>query len=120
MIKSLITSLILTIILETMSSYILGIRSIKELRNIMFVNMYTNPIVVFLSNIIHLINNTLVYCFSILILEIATIIIEALLFKKYLKTDISSIRLSICNNFFSFGIGLFLLIIYKVYKGGIL
>ena len=105
MIESLITSLILTIILETIFSYMLGIK------NIMFVNVYTNPVVVFLSNMVYLVNNTLVYYFSIFILETGTIIIEALLFKRYLKANISPIRLSIYNNFFSFGIGLILLII---------
>lgn len=62
---------------------------------------------------VYLINNTLVYYFSIFILETGTIIIEALLFEKYLKTNINSIRLSIYNNLFSFGMGIILLIIYK-------
>lgn len=113
MIESLITSLILTIILETIFSYMLGIRNIKELKKIIFVNVYTNPVAVFLSNMVYLMNNTLVYYFSIFILETGVIIIEALLFEKYLKANISSIRLSIYNNFFSFGMGLILLIIYK-------
>lgn len=111
MIESLITSLILTIILETIFSYMLRIRNIKGLKTIMFVNVYTNPVVVFLSNMVYLVNNILVYYFSIFILETGTIIIEALLFKRYLKANISPIRLSIYNNFFSFGIGLILLII---------
>lgn len=113
MIESLITSLILTIILETIFSYMLGIRKIKELKTIIFVNVYTNPIVVFLSNIVYLMNNTLVYVFSIFILETGAIIIEALFFEKYLKRNISPVRLSSYNNFFSFGMGIILLIIYK-------
>lgn len=54
MIESLITSLILTIILETIFSYMLRIRNIKGLKTIMFVNVYTNPVVVFLSNMVYL------------------------------------------------------------------
>lgn len=113
MIKSLILSLILTIILELLISYMLGIRNKKDFKVVILVNIYTNPFVVFLSNIVQLMNNTLLYYYSVFILEIGAIIIEALLYKKYLKGVINPIRLSIYSNIFSFCIGIILLFIYK-------
>ena len=113
MIKSLILSLILTIILELLISYMLGIRNKKDFKVVILVNIYTNPFVVFLSNIVQLMNNTLLYYCSVFILEIGAIIIEALLYKKYLKDAINPIRLSIYSNIFSFCIGIILLFIYK-------
>ena len=85
MIKSLILSLILTIILEILVSYILGIRSKHDFKVVILVNIYTNPIVVFLSNIVQLMNNALIYYCSVFILEIGAVVIETLLYKKYLK-----------------------------------
>lgn len=117
MIKSLIISLILTIVLEIVLSYILGIRNLKDFKIIIFSNIYTNPIVVFLANIVYWANNGMVYFCSVFILEIGAIIIEALLYKEYLKTFKKPIRLSIYNNIFSFVIGA---IILSIYKGGII
>lgn len=113
MIESLILSLILTIILEILFSYILGIRDIKNIKVVILANVYTNPIVVFLSNIVQLVNNVLVYYISVFILEIGAIAVETLLYKRYLKPTINPIQLSIYTNVFSFCIGLILLTIYK-------
>lgn len=113
MIKSLILSLILTIALEILISYMLGIRNKKDFKAVILVNIYTNPIVVFLSNIVQLMNNALVYYCSVFILEIGAIVIEALLYEKYLKYAINPIRLSIYSNIFSFCTGIVLLSIYK-------
>lgn len=113
MIKSLALSLILTIALEILISYILGIRNKDDFKIVILVNIDTNPIVVFLSNIVQLINNTLVYYCSVLILEIGAIVIEALLYKKYLKENINPVRLSIYSNVFSFCIGIIILFVGK-------
>ena len=113
MIESLILSLILTVVLELLMSYILGIRSIKDFCVVILVNIYTNPIVVFLSNIVQLMNNVMLYYCSIFILEIGAVVIEALLYKRYLKKTLNPIRVSIYNNIFSFGMGVILLFIYK-------
>lgn len=94
-------------------SYILGIRNIKDFCVVILVNIYTNPIVVFLSNIVQLMNNVMLYYCSIFILEIGAVVIEALLYKRYLKKPLNPIRLSIYNNIFSFGMGVILLFIYK-------
>lgn len=112
MITSLIISLILTLILELSLSYILGIRKVNDLKIVVFVNIFTNPIVVFLSNIILLMNNMLVYYITVFILEMGAIIIEALLYNRYLKKT-SPIRLSIYNNLFSFFIGLILVMLRR-------
>lgn len=113
MIKSIALSLILTIALEILISYILGIRNKDDFKIVILVNIYTNPIVVFLSNIVQLINNIFVYYCSIFILEMGAIVIEALLYKKYLKEKINPVLLSIYSNVFSFCIGIILLFIYK-------
>lgn len=113
MLKSLALSLILTIILEILMSYMLGIRKKDDFKVVILVNIYTNPSVVFLSNIIQLINNTLVYYCSVFILEIGAVIIEAILYKKYLKEKINPIQLSIYSNVFSLGMGIILVFIYE-------
>ena len=84
-----------------------------DFKVVILVNIYTNPSVVFLSNIIQLANNTLVYYCSVFILEIGAVIIEAILYKKYLKEKINPIQLSIYSNVFSFGMGIILVFIYE-------
>ncbi len=113
MIKSLTISLILTITLEILISYVLGIRKKEDFKIVILVNIYTNPIVVLLSNIVQLMNNKLLYYCSIFILEIGAIVIEAIILKKYLKENINPVRLSIYINVFSFCIGIVLLFVYK-------
>lgn len=110
MISSLIISLTLTLILELLLSYVLGVRNVNDLKIIVFANIFTNPIVVFLGNIILIMNNMLVFYITLFILEMGAIIIEALLYSRYLK-KINSIRLSIYNNLFSFLVGLILIIL---------
>ena len=112
MIASLTISLILTLILELSLSYILGIRKLNDLKIVVFVNIFTNPIVVFLSNIILIMNNMLVYYITVFILEMGAIIIEALLYNRYLK-KINPIQLSIYNNLFSFFVGLILVMLRR-------
>ena len=51
MIESLAISLILTLIIELTISYIIGIRKKNDIEIIVLVNILTNPIVVFISNI---------------------------------------------------------------------
>jgi len=114
MIISLIISLVLTIILEVVLSYLLGIKKINDIKLVIFVNIYTNPIVVFLSNIILIMNNMLVYYITVFILEIGAIIIETILYKRYLNENVKHVYLSIYNNIFSFSIGLILNLILRM------
>lgn len=114
MIESLISSLLLTIIFESISSYMLGIKKINELKKIALINIYTNPIVVFLSNMVYLINDLHIYYVSIFILELGAIVLEFLMYKRYLNENIRYLRLSIYNNIFSFSMGIVLLIIREM------
>ena len=106
MIKSLIISLICTIVLETGLSYVLGIKKKSDIKLVIMVNIYTNPIVVFIANIIFGLKSMLIYWICVGILEIGAIIIEWIIYKNYLKENVNSLKLSIYNNMFSFFIGL--------------
>lgn len=113
MIKSLVISLILTIIIEILVSYILGVRKKEDFKLIILVNIYTNPVVVFISNIVQRLNDVIIFSFSIFILEVWAVIIEGLIYRKYLKEKINFVNLSILCNICSFGLGVILLYIYK-------
>lgn len=111
MIKSLILSLILTIGFEVFLSYILGVRKPCNLIIVIIVNICTNPIVVFISNLILYINNLITYYICVAILEVGAILIEWLLYQKYLKEKLHPLKLSICNNIFSFFMGLIICLV---------
>jgi len=107
MIYNLGISLITTIFLEIISSFILGAKKIADVRLIIIVNVITNPLVVFFSNIIFLLSNyTILFFTMVFILEIWAVLFEFILFKRYLQEEIMPLMLSICNNFFSFVIGI--------------
>ena len=107
MIISLIVSLCLTLIIELIMSLILGVRDRQDIKIAILANFITNPVVVYLSNCVKLINNTYIYVIVIMILEITAVITEFMIYKKYLKFNkISLFYMSLINNVTSFVIGL--------------
>lgn len=106
MIRSLIVSLTLTIIIELIVSFILGIREKDDIKVVALANIFTNPIVVYISNCILLLNFFEIYYIIIAILEIFAVIAEFIIYKKYLKFNkISAFKVSLINNCISFGTG---------------
>lgn len=107
LILSLIISLILTIVIELIVSAILGINDKYDIKIIIIANCITNPTVVYIANFVNLFYNRLTYTITVAILEIFAVIIEFLIYKKYLKFNKKSpLVISIINNIVSFSLGL--------------
>ena len=113
MIKSLIISLFLTIVIEIVSSILIGIKKRYDITVVILANVITNPVVVFVSNcILYFVNNVVIYYIVIGIMEILAVIVEYLIFKRYLKyCKKSPIIISLFNNIISFFVGLLLFFI---------
>lgn len=106
MILSLLISLFLTIIIELTVSFIIGIRDKDDIKVVILVNICTNPIVVYIANCLMLFTNDFIYNIGVAILEILVVIVEFVLYKKYLKFDkLSPFAISLINNVISFSIG---------------
>lgn len=106
MIYSLIISLFLTIILELSSSLILGIKSKNDILVCILVNTFTNPLVVFIANLVIIYGNQTLYNIVITILEISVVFVEFKLYKDCLKEyKKSPFVLSLINNVFSYSMG---------------
>ncbi len=110
MIKSLVISLFLTLIIEMITSTWVGIKEGYDMTVVILANIITNPVVVFVSNcILHFVNNDVTYYIVIGIMEILAVIVEYLVFKRYLKyCKKSPMFISLFNNIISFFIGLLL------------
>ena len=107
MIKSLIVSLTLTLIIELTVSIIIGIRKKEDIIVVTCANICTNPVVVFTSNCILLLNNMFIYIVAVTVLELIAWTVEFIIFKKYLEFNkMSPLMISILNNSISFGLGL--------------
>ena len=106
MIKSLITSLILTIFIELLISLLIGIRKRNDIITIIAVNTLTNPIVVFIANVLNNFRIPLLYWGIIIVMELIVVFVEGKVFKKILTLKkISAYKLSFINNSISFTIG---------------
>lgn len=107
MLVSLLISLLLTIILEVNTSYVIGVRSKNDIMVVMLVNVCTNPVVVYIANLVKMLDNKTIYWGCVAIMEYTVIIVEWRLFRKYLQNkEINCLCLSLANNIVSFGIGL--------------
>lgn len=107
MIISLIISLLLTIIIEISISFIIGIRNIEDLKVVLWVNVLTNPVVVYISNFLKLFNNNVMYIILVCIMEVVVIIVEFVIYKKHLDyKEKSPLLISIINNIVSFSLGI--------------
>ena len=112
MILSLIISLLLTILIELSISTFLGIKTRNDIRIVILVNICTNPIVVYIANILKLLNNNLLYILTVILLEIIVVFVEFRLYNKYLKNyKKSKFISSLVNNISSYMIGILINII---------
>ena len=107
MIKSLIYSLFLTIVIELTTSILQGVRTKKDIAIIILTNSITNPIVVYIANVMMIFGSTWMYWILVIIMEISVVFIEGAIYSKTLDYDKKSgYKLSLINNFISFTIGL--------------
>lgn len=106
MVESLIMSLILTLIIELIVSIFLGIRSKENIKVIVCANICTNPVVVYVSNCVYMLNNDLLNSGVVAILEFLAVFVEFIIYKKFLNFDkISPLIISLVCNAISFGMG---------------
>lgn len=103
MIFNLIISLLLTLIIELITSLVLGIRNKEDIQVVIWANVLTNPIVVYLANCIKLLNNAPAYNVLVIIMEILVVVVEAIIYKKFLNyKGKSPLLISSINNIVSF------------------
>lgn len=107
-----IRCLLLTIIIELVVGFILGIRDKKDIINIMLVNVITNPIVVITPIIVYLRFGYKFEIITLIILEILTVIVEGLIYRKTLRYNkmnliLFSLILNACSYFIGEIINLF-------------
>ena len=109
MIYSLIISLTLTIILELSMALILGIRGKNDIIVVILVNVCTNPVLVFIANLLVIYGNIFLYNIIVNIMEIMVVFIEYKILKDCLHDYKKSLLLlsAICN-IFSYSMGFIL------------
>ena len=97
--------LISTIIVELLISLLLGIRNKRDILNIVLANCLTNPLVVSITNIVNVYIGYNESYIVLYILELLVVIVEGLLYKKYLiykkiNPFIISLILNLCSYLF--------------------
>ena len=106
MIESLCVSLVLTLMIELPVSFILGMREKEDFEVVFWVNVLTNPVVVFGANCMILLNNPMAYNIYVAIVEITVVIVEGMVFKRLLTYQKKSpFLISLLNNGISYGLG---------------
>lgn len=80
-----IRCLICTIIIEVVIALIIGIRNKRDILNVIIVNILTNPIVVSLPIYIMMRYGLKARLYSLYILEVLTVLVEGLIYKKVLS-----------------------------------
>ena len=107
MIISLAVSLLLTIIIEISISFIIGIREKEDLKVVFWTNVLTNPVVVYIANCVKVLNNNVIYNIAVFIMEVLVIIVEFIIYKKFLDYKKKSpLLISSINNIISFSLGI--------------
>ena len=100
-----IRCLLLTIVFETSIAFLIGLRK-KDLLNVILVNIMTNPLVVSVPVYFNLAYGLKSRNVVLLILEIVTVIVEGLIYKKYLNyKKINGMWLSLLLNASSYLLG---------------
>lgn len=109
--KIMIECLIITILVELLMAYLLRIKNKKDLLNCLLANILTNPVVSSMPYLISLLYGYKAYIISLILLELWAVIIEGLVYKKYLNyKKINPFIISIILNLSSYIAGV---IIYK-------
>lgn len=107
--KVLIVCLLSTIIVEVIVSLFLKVRDKKDILNIILVNIMTNPLLVSITVYINIFYGLKYKNIIIYPLEILVVLVEGLVYKRYLKyKKINPYLLSLILNISSYLIGLFI------------
>ena len=108
-------ALALTIALEGVMAFIMGVRNIRGQITILLVNIITNPALNCLLLILSLSISPKMNYYAIIPLEIIIVFVEGLIYKKMLKTKLNSFLFSLILNAFSFVVGLIISISIHVF-----
>lgn len=108
MLRSLIVSLLLTLAIELLLGFRLGVDGGKNVLVLLCANVCTNPAVVFLYSLVRLSGGSAVLKIAVLaLLEIAAVLAEGFIYQKCLVYEkMSPWLLSLLLNAVSFGAGL--------------
>lgn len=107
--KVLIVCLLSTIIVEVIVSLLLKVRDKKDILNIILVNIMTNPLLVSITVYINIFYGLKYKNIIIYPLEILVVLVEGLVYKRYLKyKKMNPYLLSLILNISSYLIGLFI------------
>ena len=102
-------SLGITLIVEIVFAFLLKVRSLKDLINIFLANIVTNPLVVSISMYVNMEIGLTEKYFSLIFLEIFAVVVEGIIYKKYLKyKTLNPFIFSLTLNALSFFIGAYI------------
>lgn len=105
MIRTLLVCLGFTLIAEMAVLVLLGVRDRQDLQVIGCANMITNPIVVYVTELVGIFY-PVYFWLSVAVLEVLAVLTEGFIYKKYLRFDkVSPWALSIVANVVSFELG---------------
>ena len=97
---------ILTVIIETCASFIIGIRNKKDVLNVVLANIMTNPILNAITIFLNFYFGIFTRNIGIVVLEILAVITEGFIYKRYLNfKKINPYLLSLILNIFSYLFG---------------
>lgn len=106
MIESLLMSLFLTIVFETIIGFICGIRGKYNFLVLALINAITNPVIVYIINVVLIFCKINVAVIVTLILEVIVFLVEGRMFKRFLDYNkMNKYLLAFIINALSFSIG---------------
>ena len=118
MIESMLISLILTLIIELLISVLIGVRKKNDYIAIIATNILTNPVVVFIANVVNTFYSKFLYWTVVAILELIVFLVEGIIYKKILiYKKISGFKVSFICNVISFSVGLIIFFFINNYTG---
>lgn len=106
MMASLLVSLVLTLAIELSVLWVVGLRAKQDFLVAVYANMLTNPVVVFLANLLFLFYPSHAWE-AIAVLEVAAVLTEGFIFSRYLAFhNVNPWALSLVANVISFETGI--------------
>ena len=105
MIRTLLTCLGLTLVTEMAVLVLLGVRDKKDWQVICYANIITNPIVVYVTELVGIFYPAY-FWFSVAVLEVLAVLTEGFIYKKCLHFDkVNPWSLAVVANVVSFELG---------------
>ena len=98
-------ALALTIVIEGIAAWLLGVRSSRDQVTVALANLLTNPLVVSAGAAVQFFINRSALLPAMLLMEIAVVFIEGAIYKKHLSMKTNPFIVSFVRNLASYGIG---------------